>query len=64
MGDKKLEQRLKNTEIALVTLWSLMKNTLPPEHQECIDRMMSEYFDANKELGADFDLVNVFLDGQ
>lgn len=64
MGDKKLEQRLKNTEIALVSLWSLMKNTLPPEHQECIDRMMDEYFEANQKLGADFKIVNAFLDGQ
>ncbi len=55
-----IEKRLQNTERALTALWSLMKETMPPAYQEDIDRMVNEYFDANSELGADFDLSNGF----
>ena len=55
-----IEKRLQNTERALIALWSLMKETMPPEYQENIDRMVSEYFDANYALGSVFDLSNGF----
>ena len=49
-----LEKRLANTEKALVALWSLIQDTLPPAYQEDTDKMMEEYFNANCKLGADF----------
>ena len=55
-----IEKRLQNTERALIALWSLMKDTMPPAYQEDIDRMVNEYFDANSALGSDFDLSNGF----
>lgn len=55
-----LEKRLQNTERALIALWGLMKDTMPPAYQDSIDRMINEYFDANESLGANFDLNSGF----
>lgn len=49
-----VEKRLRNTELALLALWTLMKDTMPPACQDDIDKMMNKYYDANAELGADF----------
>ncbi len=49
-----LEKRLANTERALFAFWVLLKDTMPPQYESMIDKMISEYFDANIELGADF----------
>lgn len=49
-----LEKRLRNTELALLAMWSLMKDTMPPAYQEDIDKMINEYYDANAALGSDF----------
>jgi len=57
-----LEKRLANTETALVGLWSLMKDTMPPDYQRNIEVMMNEYFDANNKLGADFSSRNGFIE--
>ena len=50
-----LEKRLQNTERALIDLWTLLKDTVPPAYADNIDDMMGEYFEANTELGGDFD---------
>lgn len=55
-----LEKRLLNTEKALLALWALMRDTMPPAYQDDIDRMVNEYFDANNALGAIFDLTKGF----
>jgi len=55
-----LEKRLRNTEMALLGLWTLMKDTMPPSYQEDIDKMMNDYFDANASMGSDFDANNGF----
>ena len=56
-----IEKRLANTESALIALWSLTKETMPPQYQKDIDKMMNEYFDANAKLGATFDLKEGFI---
>lgn len=55
-----LEKRLDNTEKALLSLWALMMDTMPPDYQRDIDKMMSEYFEASSELGATFDITDGF----
>jgi len=47
-----IEKRLANTEAALVALVTLLKDTLPPTAGNDIDNMMSQYFEANRGLGA------------
>ena len=49
-----LEKRLANTETALIALWAIMKDTMPPDHQDVIDEMMSDFFGANSSLGSNF----------
>jgi len=49
-----LEKRLINTEKALVALWALLKDTVPPAYEEGIEEMMSDYFTASTKLNADF----------
>lgn len=51
-----LQKRLMNTEMALVGLWSLLQDLMPRGTQSSVGQMMNEYFDANTEMGADFDL--------
>ncbi len=55
-----IQKRVENTEVALVALWSLIEDTLPQEHREATTQMMNDFFDANVELGAEFDLRNGF----
>ena len=55
-----LEKRLANTEKALLALWSLMQDTMPPDYQRSINKMMNDYFDANDTLGANFDITSGF----
>lgn len=55
-----LEKRLDNTEKALLSLWALMMDTMPPDYQRDIDKMMNEYFEANSGLGATFDITDGF----
>lgn len=57
---KQLEARLENTEKALIGLWSLIQDNMPNYVQDGGDKMMEEYFTANVELGADFDLRTGF----
>ena len=49
-----LEKRLANTETALLSLWEIMKDTMPPDYQNNIDKMMNDFFEANSGLGASF----------
>ncbi len=56
-NDKK---RAENTEAALFGLWCLIEDTLPPESREASTQMMKEYFEANIELGAEFDIRQGF----
>jgi len=56
-----IEKRLYNTEIALMSLWHLMADTMPPAYEEAITRMMNDYFDANKNLGSEFIIQNGFI---
>jgi len=48
---KNLEERLKNAETALFTLATIIIDTYPPEMQDCINYLLSEYYDANISLG-------------
>lgn len=48
---KKLRARLENTEIALLALWTLLEDNIPSEYQDDINRMLEQYYDANKMLG-------------
>jgi len=57
-----IEKRLQNTERALVALWALMKDAMPPGQQNSIEKMINEYFDANEALGANFTLSEGFDD--
>jgi len=47
-------KRLDNTEKALVALWNLIEDTMPPEYQESANSMMEEFYNSNVSLGADF----------
>lgn len=46
-----LETRLRNTETALIALWSLTKYTFPQQAFESVDRMMEKYFESQVKLG-------------
>ena len=46
-----IEKRLANTEAALVGLWALLQDILPPASQEETERYMRDYFDTNEALG-------------
>ena len=56
-----LEKRLANTEAALVGLWALLEDALPPAYQEDIGRFMKYYFDTNEELGGFANGQDVFV---
>ncbi len=56
-----IEKRLQNTERALIGLWSLMQDTMPPAYAQDIDAMINDYFDANAGLGSDLGLTNGFI---
>jgi len=56
-GMTNIEKRLQNTERALLALWVLIKDTMPPAYADAVQDMMSDYFDANTELGSDLDTV-------
>ena len=46
-----LEDRLKNAETALFTLATIIIDTYPPETQDHINYLLSEYYDASISLG-------------
>ena len=45
-----MDKRLRNTETALVALWSLTKDTFPSHALEVADNMMEGYFEAQERL--------------
>ncbi len=53
---EKLEKRLANTEAALFALWNLMQDSQPPHLQYSAGNMIEDYFQANADLGASFDV--------
>lgn len=50
---KALEERLENTERALIALVALLEDTLPPAYHEDIKRMVEQFWSRNEELGGD-----------
>lgn len=51
---KLLKIRLANTEKALIGLAVLLETISPSERTEAVSHMMTDYFNANESLGADF----------
>jgi hypothetical protein len=47
-----LKSRLHNTEVALVAMWSLIKDSIAIHAVESVDQMMEEYFYHQESLGA------------
>ena len=52
--DEILKKRLNNTELALFTLWALIKKDVNADAKDAVDEMMEAYFNANSNLGAEF----------
>jgi len=48
---EKIEARLANTEKALLALAEISMNIQPGYIQEAINKVMSEYFEANSTMG-------------
>ena len=51
MSDGNIEKRMYNVEVALIGLFTLIEDTLPPVYADDVNRMMSDFFDATKQLG-------------
>lgn len=49
--NRELEQRLRNTEGALIGLWALIEEGMPRDSRIKVDKMLESYFNANDKLG-------------
>lgn len=49
---QRLSARVANLEVALHGMWIMLKHLQPPETQANIDNMMSEHFEAMRDMGA------------
>ena len=50
--EEALERRLENAEMALQGLWALLRDLQPPGAQDAGERMMCEFFEKSRTLGA------------
>lgn len=49
---QRLRARVANLEVALHGMWAMLQDLQPPATQDAIGSMMSEHFDAMRDMGA------------
>ena len=49
---QRLLARVANLEVALHGMWAMLQDLQPPATQEAIGSMMSEHFEAMRDMGA------------
>lgn len=49
---KNIEERLHNTDQALMSLVAILQDVLPPAYSDDVTVMMSRFYDANVSLGS------------